>query len=320
VVGVHAVTCVCTLQTDTMRAVSGEAPHQDEPIELDHVRFDGSPVESDSIVIAAFEGWNDAGDAATTAARTVIEQCDGRDFAAIEPEEFYDFTTVRPQVRLDFEGNRSIHWPETRLAVCPPTATRPALVVVVGVEPQLRWRTFCSQVVGVAQQLNASMLVTLGALLADVPHTRPTEVFGTTEDETIRERTSLPASSYEGPTGILGALNSISHQRSLPTASLWAAVPSYVPSAPSPKAAVSLIKSLSTLIEVPLETDELDIAATSYQEQVDELVAEDEDTAEYVRQLEESFDESPDATPIVTGPADADELVAEVERFLRDQD
>ena len=287
---------------------------------LDHVRFDASPVEPDSIVIAAFEGWNDAGDAATTAAKAVIEQCNGRDFAAIEPEEFYDFTTVRPQVRLDFEGSRSIHWPETRLAICPATESHPALVVVVGIEPQLRWRTFCGQVVGVAHQLNASMLVTLGALLADVPHTRPTEVFGTTEDDVIRGRTSLPSSSYEGPTGILGALNTISHQQSLPTASLWAAVPSYVPSAPSPKAAISLINSLSSLIKVPLQTDELEIAAVSYNQQLDELVAEDEETTEYVRQLEETFDQSPGSTPIVTGPADADELVAEVERYLRDQD
>jgi proteasome assembly chaperone (PAC2) family protein len=300
--------------------VSAHEPHQDDPLVLDHVRFDAKPVETDAIVIAAFEGWNDAGDAATTAANAVIDQCNGRGFAAIEPEEFYDFTTVRPLVRLDSDGARSIHWPETTLSLCPPTDLRPALVVVTGVEPQLRWRTFCNQIVGVAQQLNASMLVTLGALLADVPHTRPTEVFGTTEDETIRGRTSLPASSYEGPTGILGALNSIARSRSLPTASLWAAVPSYVPSAPSPKAAVSLISSLSSLIEVPLETDELEISAESYQQQVDELVAEDEDTAQYVRQLEETFDESPDATPIVTGPADADELVAEVERFLRDQD
>lgn len=275
-----------------------------------------TPDLRDPVLIVAFEGWNDAGDAATIAARHLAERFDATPLASIDPERYYDFSTTRPLVHLDEDRNRSITWPENELVAGRAPSSGSDIVVLLGLEPQLRWRTFCEQVVGAARAIGASRIVTLGALLADVPHTRPVEVYGATDDPVLREQLDLAASSYEGPTGIVGVLSTEAAAAGFSTASFWAAVPSYVPGAPSPKAGLALVHKVCELLGTSVFVTDLEIAAASYERQVDELVAEDEDTLEYVRDLEEAWDldEADDLDD------DPELLVAEVEEFLRDVD
>lgn len=219
-------------------------------------------------------------------------------------------------MHLDEDRNRSITWPENELLAGRASSSGNDIVVLLGLEPQLRWRTFCEQVVAVARAIGASRLVTLGALLADVPHTRPVEVYGATDDPALMDQLDLAASSYEGPTGIVGVLSTEATAAGVPTASFWAAVPSYVPGAPSPKAGLALVHKVCELLGTSVFVTDLEIAAASYERQVDELVAEDDDTLEYVRDLEDAWDldEADDLND------DPELLVAEVEEFLRDVD
>ena len=270
----------------------------------------------DPVLVVAFEGWNDAGDAATIAARHLAERFDATPLASIDPERYYDFSTTRPLVHLDEDRNRSITWPENELLAGRAPSSSHDIVVLLGLEPQLRWRTFCEQVLAAARALGASRIVTLGALLADVPHTRPVEVYGATDDPALREQLDLSTSSYEGPTGIVGVLSTEAAAAGFSTASFWAAVPSYVPGAPSPKAGLALVHKVCELLGTSVFVTDLEIAAASYERQVDELVAEDDDTAEYVRDLEEAWDL--DAADDLDD--DPELLVAEVEEFLRDVD
>lgn len=271
-------------------------------------------------LIAAFEGWNDAGDAASSAARWLAERHGAELVANIDAEEFFDFTTTRPMVDHDDEGERRITWPDTDLWTAE-TATGRDLVVLVGHEPHLRWRTYCASVLEAADALDASLVVTLGALLSDVPHTRPTSVTGTADDPEMVERLDLIRSGYEGPTGIVGVLHASCRQRDLPSASLWATVPTYVSGAPSPKATLALVERASALLGLNLPTTDLEIATAAYERQIDELVAADEDTAAYVAGLEEAADDEheddDDDGAVPFGAADPAELVEEVERFLR---
>lgn len=275
-----------------------------------------TPDLRDPVLIVAFEGWNDAGDAATIAARHLAERFDATPLASIDPERYYDFSTTRPLVHLDEDRNRSITWPENELLAGRASSSGNDIVVLLGLEPQLRWRTFCEQVVAVARAISASRVVTLGALLADVPHTRPVEVYGATDDPALMDQLDLAASSYEGPTGIVGVLSTEATAAGFPTASFWAAVPSYVPGAPSPKAGLALVHKVCELLGTSVFVTDLEIAAASYERQVDELVAEDDDTLEYVRDLEDAWDldEADDLND------DPELLVAEVEEFLRDVD
>lgn len=275
-----------------------------------------TPDLRDPVLIVAFEGWNDAGDAATIAARHLAERFDATPLASIDPERYYDFSTTRPLVHLDEDRNRSITWPENELLAGRASSSGNDIVVLLGLEPQLRWRTFCEQVVAVARAIGASRLVTLGALLADVPHTRPVEVYGATDDPALMDQLDLAASSYEGPTGIVGVLSTEATAAGVPTASFWATVPSYVPGAPSPKAGLALVHKVCELLGTSVFVTDLEIAAASYERQVDELVAEDDDTLEYVRDLEDAWDldEADDLND------DPELLVAEVEEFLRDVD
>lgn len=262
------------------------------------------------MLILAFEGWNDAGEAATQAVEHLIEQSGASPFAWIDPEEFYDFTTTRPQVRIDGD-QRIIDWPQNRLLECR-SEGQLDVVLLRGVEPQLRWRTFAAQVVEVATTLQARLVLTLGALLADVPHSRPTPVYGTSYDQQVMEALRLDPSSYEGPTGIIGVLLDECRQRGVPSASLWAAVPAYVAAAPSPKAALALVDRVSRLLGHPVRLGGLGEAAVAYEQQISELVSEDPETVRYVHHLEEQHDRERE-------PEDVDRLLAEVERFLRDQ-
>lgn len=275
---------------------------------MDHVRWARRPRPERPVVIAAFEGWNDAGDAATTAGRWLRDRWAPDLLAEIDAEEFYDFTATRPRVRLSDGVTREIDWPANTFTAG--SAGNVDTVVLLGTEPQLRWRTFCRQVVQVAEALDARLVLTLGALLAEVPHTRPTSVVGTAADQQLIDRLDLHRSTYEGPTGIVGVLQDVCATAGLPAASLWAAVPAYVPGAPSPKAALALVERSAELLGVPAVATDLDIAAAAYERQVSEVVVDDDEMTEYVQRLEQRYD-SDEGVPSAS-------LVEEVERFLRD--
>lgn len=298
-----------------MQGVSTHAPSPS------NVRWLGNtPALRSPVLIVAFEGWNDAGDAATIAASHLADRWDGTPLAEIDAEDYYDFSTTRPLVQLDEERHRSITWPTNQFRSCRvPTASRDA-VVLLGLEPQLRWRSFCEQVVGTARALGVSQVVTLGALLADVPHSRPVEVYGATDDEHLQGQFQLASSGYEGPTGIVGVLTMACQDAGLPTASFWAAVPSYVPGAPSPKAALALVQRVCELVGTSVYSTDLEIAAATYERQVDALVAEDDDTAGYVADLEEAWDDADESDDDEGLDDDPETLLAEVEQFLRDNE
>ena len=281
---------------------------------MEHVIETAHPRLRSPVLIAAFEGWNDAGEAATFATRYLADQWHARPFASIDPEEFFDFTSTRPQVRLDEGLVREIVWPANQLLAATVPGANVDVLLLIGTEPQLRWRTFCSEVIDVAQTYGTRMIVTLGALLAEVPHTRPVSVVGNAYDPEIIERLNLQPSRYQGPTGIVGVLHDAARRAGIPSASFWAAVPTYVPGAPSPKAALALIERTAELLAVPVQITELEIAAASYERQIDSLVADDDDTAAYVARLEHDAD-----TPeVVDDELDEGDLIEEVERFLRD--
>jgi proteasome assembly chaperone (PAC2) family protein len=281
---------------------------------MDHVHWDDRPKLRRPVLVAAFEGWNDAADAASTAARYLKERWGARPFATIDPEEFFDFSSTRPQVRLTAGLQREIVWPLTELSAAALPDTGRDVVVLVGSEPQLRWRTFAAEVVSVAAELGAELVVTLGALLADVAHTRPVRVTGTAADPELVARLGLERSTYEGPTGIVGVLHDAFRSAHLQSASLWAAVPHYVAATPSPKATLALVRRTASLLSTPVTTADLEQRALDYERQVSEVVATDDDVAAYVRRLEQSAD-ADDPLELQSGDA----LAAELERFLREQ-
>ncbi len=278
---------------------------------LDHVQWHRRPTLRDPLLIAAFEGWNDAGDAATTAARHLRDSWELELVAELDPEEFYSFTDTRPLVRFDDGGLRQIDWPTNRFWAGPLPGQDRDMLVLEGIEPNLRWRTYGEQITGVANELGVSMVVTLGALLTDIPHTRPTSVIGTGDDPDLVDRLELRSSQYEGPTGIVGALHEACRIAGLDSISLWGSVPSYVPGSTSPKAALALVERVGQLVEIIIPTTDLEIATTAYERQLDELVEDDEESSTYVAELERVFDEQ-------ALHGDGRNLVDEVERFLRE--
>jgi proteasome assembly chaperone (PAC2) family protein len=276
---------------------------------MEHVRWSSRPALRRPVLITAFEGWNDAGDAASTAARWLRDRWPSRVFAEIDPEEFFDFTATRPQVEL-LDGVRRIDWPLTNLTAG--SIEGRDVVILLGNEPQLRWRTYCDQIVQVARDLDVELVLTLGALLAEVPHTRPTSIVCSTDDDTLVERFDATASQYEGPTGIVGVLHDAFRAAGISTASLWAAVSAYVPGAPSPKAALALVERIASMLDTSIIATDLEIAAASYERQVSEVVADDEEMTDYLERLETQNDEE-------GGVPSPSALVEEVERFLREQ-
>ena len=271
------------------------------------------------IMVTAFKGWNDGGQAATVAAGYLVQQWDATRFADIDPEAFMDFQAVRPTVTLDEGLSRRIEWPENAFYHASiPGADRDA-VILVGVEPNYRWRGFTDIVTGLARDLGVELVVTLGALLADVPHTRPAPVTGAATDPALVEELGLQLSRYEGPTGIVGVLHDACRGAGLRSVSLWSAVPHYVSLAPSPRAAKALCARLSDLLGTPIDMTELDEAEAEYAAQVSEAVASDPDTQAYVEELEqradtiESFAEGGE---LPTGES----LAAELTRFLREHE
>ena len=289
---------------------------------MEHVRWEREPRLRRPLLVVAFEGWNDAGDASSLALEYLARAWDAERFACIDCESFYDFTVTRPQVRLDDDGGRRIEWPDIEVLGAHVPGSAHDLVLLRGVEPQLRWRTFASTVVDLATQIEAEMAVILGALLADVPHTRPVRVSGTTDDRDLAERLGLGTPTYEGPTGIVGVLHDALRRGGVPTASFWAAVPHYVHQLPSPKAALALVERSAALLGAPVDALELKVAAQDYERQVNERIADDEDAAAYVAQLEDAEDTERDQAAPVGGDrlhvGNIDELAAEVERFLRE--
>jgi proteasome assembly chaperone (PAC2) family protein len=263
------------------------------------------------VVVVSFEGWNDAGDGASTASAYLAKTWQARPFGEIDPEEFIDFTDTRPEVRIVDDETRETVWPSTVLAWASPPGAPRDVVLVRGHEPHLRWRTYCSLVLDVVRTLGAERVVTMGALLAEVAHTRPVPLSATASEPEVVERLGLSTSRYEGPTGIVGVLHTALAGDGVPSATLWASVPYYVPQITSGKAALALVAALERLVGFPIETTELEKAAAEYEREVDELVASDEDIAAYVARLEEMGDvpEEDGAFP---------DIAAEAERFLRD--
>ena len=267
------------------------------------------------VIITAFEGWNDAGEAATTAVKYFQDRFSAIKVGAIESEEFFDFTISRPVIEIPDE-HREIIWPATEILIAKMFDSKHDLVIIVGHEPQLRWRTFTEQVIEVTSLIESHMVVTLGSLLTDIPHSRPVKVFGSSDDSELAKRLNLPPSTYEGPTGIVGVINSVLREKEIPSMSLWAGVPSYVSGAHSPKAALALVERLADVLEIGISCTDLEIASEAYERQINELVAEDMDTAEYVNQLEEDFDHNSEVNEEYSNP---ELLVSEVEDFLRNQ-
>jgi predicted ATP-grasp superfamily ATP-dependent carboligase len=277
------------------------------------VTFLERPSLSSPPLICAFRGWNDGGEAASIAARYLIEQWSARLIATLDPEEFYDFQVSRPRVRLENGVSRVIDWPRGEFAAASVGGRDVALFTAM--EPNVRWRTFTAAVVGAARDLACPLLVTFGAFLTDVPHSRPVPVVGSAADEETAARLGLARSQYEGPTGIVGVLHDASNRAGIPSISLWAAVPHYLPAAPNPKAALALVERASSLLEVPVETRSLLKAVEAWEEGVLRLIQESEELAEYVGRLEAAAEESLDPEQMPSGDA----LAAELERYLREQ-
>ena len=268
------------------------------------------------VLIAAFRGWNDGGQGASLAAGYLAKAWDARRFAEIDPEGFFDFQSTRPQVRLEEGFTRRIDWPETVFYHARPEGLKRDAVLLLGIEPNLRWRTFSGLIVDFAKELGVELMVTLGALLADVPHTRDAPVTGSATDASLIEQLGLQASRYEGPTGIVGVVHDACKRANIPSASLWAAVPHYVSLAPSPRAAQALCERLGELLDVEIDTQELKEAGEAYAEQVSAAVATDEETQAYVEELEQRTDTIIEETQLPSGDA----LAAELTRFLRDRE
>jgi proteasome assembly chaperone (PAC2) family protein len=268
------------------------------------------------VLVAAFRGWNDGGQGATLAAGYLAKQWGADQFASIDPEEFYDFQAMRPQVTLEEGMTRKLEWPENSFFHAPIPGTDRDAVILLGTEPNLRWKTFSRLVLGLVEELGIERAVTFGSLLADVPHTRPAPVTAAATDETLMEELGLEPSRYEGPTGIVGVLLDSCRNAGITSLSLWAAVPHYVSLAPSPRAALALVRRFGELMQIDIDVSELDQAADEYSEQVSEAVSADADTAAYVEELERRVDMLTEEERLPSG----DTLAAELTRFLRERE
>lgn len=281
--------------------------------------FDGAdwPELTDPILVAAFEGWNDAGDAASGAVEHLELVWDAQPITEIDPDEYYDFQVNRPTVSLVEGVSRRVSWPTTRFSVCRPPGADFDLVIVRGIEPNMRWRLFCQELLAVIRDLNIQTVVTLGALLSDTPHTRPIQVTGTAYDAESAARYGLERSRYEGPTGIVGVLQDSCVASGIPALSFWAGVPHYVSQPPNPKATLALLHAVEEVLDLPVPLAELPQQADEWQKLVDEMAAEDDEVTEYIRNLEERDDEI-DRTELSAASGDA--IALEFERYLRRRD
>jgi proteasome assembly chaperone (PAC2) family protein len=269
-------------------------------------------------LVCAFSGWNDAGDAASAALTFIGESLGAERFARIDPEDFYDFQSTRPHIRFNEDRSREITWPGIEIfAARVPRAPRD-LILVQGPEPSMRWRTFCRHIVDLAEALGTQLVVTIGALLADVPHTQPVAITGLASDEALVTKLGVLETTYEGPTGIIGVLHTACTEAGLPSASLWASVPHYVAAAPNPKAALALVRKVEGLVAVAVDATDLENATGEYERQVGLAVQSDPDVQAFVERLEQAA--AQDTRPL--GPGDlpsGDALASDFQRFLRQQ-
>lgn len=264
-----------------------------------------------TVMLAAFEGWNDAGESASDALKYLHKLWGAKRVAVIEPDEYYDFQFTRPEIKLTNDGGRKVKWPVTKIAKASIPDSDIDVVLVHGVEPSYRWRAYTAELLAKAAELHVNYVVLVGALLADVPHSRPIPVTATCDDDELAGRLKLESSQYEGPIGIVGVLNEVALLAGLPTISLWAAVPHYVAQAPSPKAELALLNRIEDFLHVPLSTQELADDAQAWERGVNDLAAGDSEISAYVQQLEEAKDtaELPEAS--------GESIAQEFERYLR---
>jgi proteasome assembly chaperone (PAC2) family protein len=280
----------------------------------DELRIVSRPELRRPLMVVAFRGWNDGGQGASLAAGYLAKAWDASRFADIDPEQFFDFQVSRPHVSLEEGMTRKLDWPENAFYHASVPGLDRDLVLLLGIEPNLRWRTFAELVVSLARELGVELVITLGSLLADVPHTRPAPVSGAASDPELMQKFGLEPSRYEGPTGIVGVVQDACRRSDVPSISLWAAVPHYVSLAPSPRAALALCRRFAELIGAELDTSELDEAVEAYNEQVSEAVATDSETQAYVEELEQRSDALEENLP------SGETLAAELTRFLRERE
>ncbi|GLY31816.1 hypothetical protein Kisp02_51810 [Kineosporia sp. NBRC 101731] len=271
----------------------------------------GVPPLRDPVMVAAFEGWNDAGEAASGAVAHLERVWGATSVGELDPEEYHDFQVNRPSVGTDEDGSRTITWPTTRVYWARPPGASRDIVIVRGIEPSMRWRKFIGELLQYADDLKVGTMITLGALLADVPHTRPIPVTTTSDDERLLDKLAVEPSRYEGPTGIVGVLQDAATKAGLPSLSLWAAVPHYVGQSPSPKATLALLRRIEDVLDVTVPLGDLPEDARAWERGVDELAEEDTEIGEYVRQLEQAKDTAD--LPEASGEA----IAKEFERYLR---
>ncbi len=283
------------------------------------LRIDTRPDLTKPIAVCAFAGWNDAASAATNAARFIVRRLGARRFASLDPELFYDFTKTRPSVRITARGERELMWPANDFFYARNPIGPHDVVVFVGTEPGLHWRTYTSAQATLFRELGVDLVVSLGALLADVPHSRPVRVTGSAMDPAVNARLNLQPSRYEGPTGIVGVLHDALRGVSLPGASLWANVPHYITTSQNPPATAALLRRMQGILGMEFDLSELELAGERFMMEVNTALAANPEVSEYVRRLEAAYDEAtPTAEPESQLPL-GEELVLDVEEFLRSQ-
>lgn len=275
------------------------------------IELDEFPTLVDPVLVAAFEGWNDAGDAASAAVAHLREVWAATPLADLDSEEYYDYQVNRPMITIDDAGVRQLTWPGTKLYVARLPLSPRDVILVQGVEPNMKWQQFTREILGLAAELDVQLVVTLGALLSDSPHTRPVPVTGSSTDLSLCDQMGIEASHYEGPTGIVGVIQEACTRFGIPAVSLWAAVPHYVAAPPCPKATLALVGRIEDILDVPVPLGDLPEEARAWEAGVDELAAEDDEIEEYVKQLEEARDTAD--LPEASGEA----IAREFERYLR---
>jgi len=283
---------------------------------MEPVQWDRSPKLRRPALVCAFKGWNDAAESATAALSFVSTKWDAERLGAIDPEDYYDFQVTRPTVRMSEGRTREIEWPELVIESAAPDGAGRDIVFLSGAEPNLHWKGFSATVIAAAQELGVELVVSLGALLADIPHTRPVQVTGIAADPDLVARLGFSEARYEGPTGIVGVLHDACARAGLLSASLWAPVPHYVATVPSPKATLALLRRLEDLLETPIDTSELDEAAVEYERRLDEAVASEPEVRALVERLERQIDE--EDIPFRNIPS-GDSIAKEFQRFLKEQ-
>lgn len=275
------------------------------------IEFDDLPVLTDPVLIAAFEGWNDAGEAASGTISHLRDVWTAEPLAELDGEEYYDYQVNRPLISVDENGVRQLQWPTTSLYVARVPLFPRDIVLVQGVEPNMRWQQFTREILGLAAELDVQLVITLGALLSDSPHTRPIPVSASSSDAALRSSLDIEPSTYEGPTGIVGVLQEACGRFGIPAVSLWAAVPHYVAQPPHPKGTLALVRKIEDVLDIPVPLGDLVEQARAWEIGVNELAEDDEEVADYVRQLEEARDTTD--LPEASGEA----IAREFERYLR---